>query len=180
MDQLWALEFAGAEDGYLGEGAADHGYFVAGVEARAGLAVFVDFVGHGGAVGYAEAEVVEEVGHAGEEADGEDGVVFGFVDEGFEEEATGSVAFVVGVDDDGTDFGEVRAVEMEGAAAEELSVALGYGEVANVFTDFGEAAAEKRAVSGKGIDEVVDVAGVLEAGFAGLHGEEVVRHRGPP
>ena len=54
--QLRALEFAGAEDSYVGEGAADHGYFVAGVEAGAGLAVFVDLVGHGVALGDAEAD----------------------------------------------------------------------------------------------------------------------------
>ncbi len=69
---------AGTQDGDLGKRAADHGDFVAGVEARAGLAVFVDLVGQGGAVDYAKAEVEEEVGDAGEEADGGYFLFFGF------------------------------------------------------------------------------------------------------
>ena len=68
-NEFGALEFVGAEHGDVGQRAADHGDFVAGVEARAGLAVLVDFVGHGVAVGDAEAEVLEVVGDAGEEAD---------------------------------------------------------------------------------------------------------------
>ena len=87
MDELVLLEAAGAEDGYLGEGAADHGDFVAGVEAGAVLAVLVDLVGDAGAVGDAEAEVEEEVGDAGEEADGDDALLFGFFEEGTEEAA---------------------------------------------------------------------------------------------
>ena len=76
-----------------------------------------------------------------------------------------------GLDDDGADFGEVRAVEMERAAAEELVFAVGVvarygdGEVADVFADLGVGAAEERAVAGEGVDEVEDVAGVLEAGL---------------
>ena len=67
----WSL--AGPRMATLGSGTADHGDFVAGVEAGAGLAVFVDLVGHGVAFGDAEAEVGEVVGDAGEEAEGGDG-----------------------------------------------------------------------------------------------------------
>ena len=65
-----------------GQRAADHGDFVAGVEARAGLAVFVDFVGEKSAVGFAKAVVGEEGGYAGEEADRHDFVLLGFFGEG--------------------------------------------------------------------------------------------------
>ena len=172
LDKFGTLQRAGAEDGDVGEWAADHGDFVAGVEARAGLAVLVDFVGHGGAVGDAEAEVIEEVGDAGEEADAHDLVVFGFVDERFEDRRPPAPRpFGFGLDDDGADFGEVRAVEMEGAAAEEFGGvvadggAVGDGEVADVFAELGVAAAEECAVAGERVDEVEDVAGVLQAGF---------------
>jgi len=161
----------GPRTAMLGKGPADHGYFVAGVETWAGLAVLVDLVGHGVAVGDAEAEVIEEVGDAGEEADAHDGVVGGFVDEGADELAAGAKAFGFGLDDDGADFGEVWAVEMERAAAEELVAivgwlgvdaegmvfvdggrgdeALGDGEVADVFAELGVVATEEGAVAGE-------------------------------
>ena len=44
LDQFGLWNSSGAEDGDAGQGTADHGDFVAGVEAGAGLAVLVDFV----------------------------------------------------------------------------------------------------------------------------------------
>ena len=88
-----------------------------------------------------------------------------------DEHAAGAEAFGFGLDDDGADFGEVRAVEMERAAAEELGGVVangtfGDGEVADVFAELGVGAAEERAVAGERVDEVEDVACVLHAGFA--------------
>ena len=114
--------------------------------------------------------VGEEVGDAGEEADGHHGVLGGLVDEGAEELAAGADAFGFGLDDDGADFGEVWAVEVEGAAAEEVGGAVGLddvgdGEVADVLADLGVGAAEEGAVGGERVDEVEDLEGVLDAGF---------------
>jgi hypothetical protein len=111
--------------------------------------------------------VEEEVGDAGEEADGGDGLFFGFFEEGAEETTARALALGFGFDDDGADLGEVRAVEVEGSAAEEdAGFGFGYGEVANVLADFGVAAAEESAVAGEGVDEVKDVDGVGKFGFA--------------
>jgi hypothetical protein len=166
-DQLRFGNAARAEDGDFGQGAADHGDFVAGVEARAGLAVLVDLVGQGSAIDDAEAEVEEEVGDAGEEADGGDFLFFGFFEEGAEKAATGALSFGFGFDDDGANLGEVGAVEMEGSAAEEdPRFGLGYGEVADILADLGVAAAEESAIAREGVDEIEDVDGVGELGFA--------------
>ena len=179
-----ALDGFGAENGHVGQRAADHGDFIAGVETWTGLAVLVDFVGHRIALGDAETEVVEELGDAGEEADAHDLVLGGFVDEGAEERAAGAQAFGIFADDDGADLGQVRAVKMERAAAEKLNAlgfgfvggdeALGYGEVADVFADFGVGAAQQRAVAGERVDEVVDVAGVLEVSLVDGDGRLVL------
>ena len=139
-----------AEDCDLRYRAAHHRYFIAGVEARAGLAVFVDLVGQGGAVDYAEAEVEEEVGDAGEEADGGDFLLFGLFEESAEETSACALAFGLGLDDDGADLGEVWTVEMERSATEE-DTGLGFGDrkVSNVFADFGVVAAEECSVTRK-------------------------------
>ena len=167
FNKLGLSDPARAEDGDLGQGTTDHGYLVAGIESRTSLAVLVDFVGQGGAVDYAEAEVEEEVGDAGKEADGGDFLLFGFFEEGSEEFAAGALALGFGFDDDGADFGEVGAVEVKSSAAEEDSgFGFGYGEVADVLADLGVATAEQGAVAGQGIDEVEDVDGVREFCFA--------------
>jgi hypothetical protein len=51
------------------------------------------------------------------------------------------------------------------------------GEVADVLADLGVGAAQERAVGGERVDEVEDVARVLEAG---LVDEDGVRHGHPP
>ena len=187
MHEFGASDLAWAEDGDVGERAADHGDFVAGVETRAGLAVLVDLVGHGVAFGDAEAEVLEVVGDAGEEADGDDLVLVGFGDEGFEDGVAGAEAAAVFAHDDGADLGEVRAVEMERAAAEEVVFedaglgvgdgAVGDGEVADVLADLGVGAAEECAVVGEGVDEVEDVAGVLQARLVNADARSAGRER---
>ena len=70
--------------------------------------------------------MVEEVGDAGEEAGGEDAVVVGFGEQGAEEGSTGTLAFGFGNHDNGADLGEVRAVQMKRAAAEELRFGLDF------------------------------------------------------
>jgi len=77
-------------------------------------------------------------------------VLFGFFNERAEDAAAGALAFGLGLDDDGADLREMRAVEMERAAAEE-DAAIGFGdsEIADVFANLGECALEERAVSGR-------------------------------
>lgn len=166
-NEFGSLQLAGAEHGDVRQWAAHHGDFVARVEAWAGLAVLVDLVGERGAVGDAEAEVEEEVGDAGEEADADDALVLGFFQKRAEELAAGTLAFGFGFDDDGADLGEVGAVEVQGSAAEK-DASFGFGdlEVADVLADLCVVAAKKGAVSGEGVDELEDVDRVLEFGLA--------------
>ena len=148
LDEFGFGELAGAEDGDAGERTADHGNLVTGVEAGAGLTILVDLVGQRGAVGDAEAEVKEEVRDAGEEADAGDPLVLGFFEQTAEELAAGALALGFRLDDDRADLGKVRAVDVQGAAAEEdTGLGLSDLEVADVFADFGVVAAEEGAVA---------------------------------
>jgi hypothetical protein len=172
-EKLRPLQLAGAEHGEVGQRPAHHRDLIAGVEARAGLAVLVDLVGHGVAFGDAEAEVREVVGDAGEEADGKHLVLFRLGEQRFKDGVACAQAAAVFADDDGADLGQVRAVEMQSAAAQELGLAggvfrigaAGNGEIADVLADFGVAAAQQCAVAGERVDQIEDVAGVLEAGL---------------
>ena len=173
LDEFGLGELAGAKHGDSWERTADHRDLVAGVEAWAGLAVLIDLIRQRGAVGDAEAEVKEEVWDAGEEADAGDALVLGFFEQAAKELAAGALALSLGLDDDGTNLGQVRAVDVEGAAAEKNAAAavcsdggFGHLEVADVLAYFGVVAAEQGAVAGEGVDELEQVDGVLELGLA--------------
>jgi hypothetical protein len=164
-----AGEACGAVAGNL---SADHGDFVASVKARAVNAVLVDFVGEIFALGFVEAEAGEKFRGAGEETDAADLMTLGLCKHGFDKEASAAGVLMLRIDGDGTDFGEVRTVEMERAAADDFRVAVFTSavfavtfkndEVTDVFADFGKAAREKSSISGVIGDETVDVLGVGE------------------
>ena len=114
-------------------------------------------------------------------------MLVGFGDEGLEDRVACTEAAAVFADDDGADLGKVRAVEVERAAAEEFFLgfagfgvgdgAIGDGEVADVLADLGVGAAQERAVVGEGVDEVEDVAGVLQARLVDANGRRGGRER---
>jgi len=123
--------------------------------------------------------VLEESGDAGEETDALDSACFGLIEEGVDEQAAGSASLGVGMDDDGADLGEVRAVDVKSGTADEL-VGAGFddGEGLDVGADFEVGAAEEGAVAGEAVDQVIDGAGVLQLGFTcsqGCCGEVVFR-----
>src|SRR5277367_5977316 len=110
------------ENGHIWNFSTDHCDFVAAVEAWAALAILIDFVGQCGAVfDDAKAVAEEEVGDAGEEADRIHAVVFGLFDQGIEEHAARTLTLALWVDDNRTDLGEVRPVEVQRAAADEVA-----------------------------------------------------------
>ena len=71
---------------------------------------------------------------------------------------------------DGADFGQVNAIEVERAAADDFGFVFDDQEVANVLTDFGEAAREQGTVSGVDGDQIVYLLGVRQDGFTRVHG----------
>jgi len=165
---VWGREFT---DG--------HGDFVAGVAPGTVDAVLLDFVAEGLMVGDAEVEVLEEGGDAGEEADAPDAGGFSLIEEGVNEQAAGAVSLAVGMDDDGANLGEVRAVDVECGTSDELTGAgFDDGEGVDVCADFEVGASEEGAVAGEAVDQVIDGAGILQLRFTrsqGCFGELVFR-----
>ena len=84
-------------------------------------AVLHYLVAQGAMLDDAEVEVLEEGRNAGEEADALDAAGLGLVEEGADEKAAGPASFGVRPDNDGTDLGEVRAVDVECSTADELA-----------------------------------------------------------
>ena len=79
-----------------------------------------------------------------------------------DQQAAGSVAFDAGVDDDGADFGEMLAVDVERGTAQKLARAGFYdGEGVDVFGDLRVGAVEEGVVVSEALDELMDSAGVV-------------------
>ncbi len=121
--------------------------------------------------GDAEVEVIEEVGDASEETDAFDAAGFGLIEEGVDEQAAGSVSFGLGTNGDGTDLGEVRAIDVESGAAEELAGAgFNDGEGVDVLADLRVTPGKQGSVVGEAMDQLVDGAGVVNLRYARPHG----------
>ena len=129
--------------------------------------------------GDAEVEVLEKTGDAGEEADALDAAGFGLIEKGVNEQAAGTVSLGIGMDDDGADLGEVRAVDVKSGTADELAGAcFDDGEGVDVGADFEVGATEEGAVAGEAVDQLMDGAGILQLRFTrsqGWCGEFVFR-----
>ncbi len=149
--------------GWRGQFADGHGGLVAGVAPGTVRTVLRHFVAEDLTFGDAEVEVFEEGGDAGEETDAADAAGFGLIEEGADEQAAGSVSLGVGADDDGADLGEVRAVDVERGAADELAGGrFDDGEGVNVCADLSVAPGEQGAIVGEAVDELMDGAGILQ------------------
>jgi hypothetical protein len=140
-----------------------HRGLVAGVAAGAVDAVFHYFVLQGLVFDGAEVKVVKEGRDAGEETDALDATGFGLIENSAHEHAAGSVSLGVGTDDDGAEFGEVLAVDVERGAADELvQIVFHDGEGRDVLADLRVTPGEQGAVVGEAVDELVNGACVLQ------------------
>ena len=180
LDELRTLDDLGPEYGDVRERTANHGDLVAGVKTRAGLAVLVDFVGHGVALGHPEPEMPEKVGQAGEEADAGDLVLFALSDQGAQESGAGAGAAGLVADHNGANLSKMGTVKMERATTEELRLSIRVirlgdtfsdGEIANVLANFSIAATEKRAIARERIHQIEDIPGILQVRFVDAKGD---------
>jgi hypothetical protein len=122
-------------------------------------------------VGDAEVEAFEESRDTSEEADALNAAGFGLIEEGLYEEAAGSVSFGVGMDDDGADFSEVLAVNVECGTADELARAgFDDGEGVDVLADIRVGAVEEGVVVGEAFDQLMDGVSVVQLCFTRAEG----------
>jgi hypothetical protein len=145
------------------------------VQARAVDAVFVDLIGKAFANRFGKAEACEELGCSGEQADAAYLVALGLIKERFDQQTSAASFLVLAVDGDGTNFSEVRTVEVESAATDDFAITLsvfGFNddEVADVFADLRETAREEGSVCGITGDQAKDMLCVWESGFTRVHG----------
>ncbi len=93
-------------------------------------------------------------------------LAFGLIDEGADEEAAGSLSLGFRTDNDGTDLGEVLAIDMKRSAADELvGCRFDDGEGVDVGANFRIGAVQEGSVAGEALDQLTDGAGILQLRF---------------
>ena len=113
LHQVRVAEGLRGNDASWREFSDGHSDFVACVAPGTANAVLCQFVLEGVTVGDAEVEVFEEGWDAGEETDALNSAGVGLIEEGADQEASGSLSLDVGMDNDRADLGKVWAVDVE-------------------------------------------------------------------
>ncbi len=115
---------------------------------------------------YAKVEVIKKCGYASEEADAPDTGGFGLFEKCVDEQTAGAVPFGVGMDGNGTDFGEMWAVDVQRSTTDELAGAgFNDGEGLDVFADFGVGAVQEGVVVGEAVDQLMDCVRIVQLCF---------------
>src|ERR1019366_5634485 len=115
----------------IGPKDAQNGNFIAGLKLRAAYAVLPRLEGEGAAFDHVKAHPVEKIYNVGKSEDGVEFVLFGFRNQGLDQLAADTLSLGLFVHRQGADFGGGGTVEVQGAAAQQLSFEGDHGEIAD-------------------------------------------------
>jgi hypothetical protein len=162
-----AKECSGRQAGFW-QLSKEHGGLVAGLVAGAAEAVLHDLVLEVLPVGEAQVETLEKSRDSCKETDALDSADFCLIEESVDEKTACSFSHCARVDGDGSDLGEVGAIDVKRGTADELAgVCLNDGEGVNVLADLVVGTRQKGSVTGEAVDQLMDCAGVAESCSSG-------------
>src|ERR1039457_5048970 len=115
----------------IGTKDAQNGNLVAGLELRAADAIFPGLEGERAALDDVETDPVEKIYNIGESKDGIELVLFSLQNQGFDQFTSDALCLGILVHRQGADFGGGGTVEIQGSAAQQLSIEGDYGEIAD-------------------------------------------------
>src|SRR5208337_5563106 len=113
----------------------------------------MDFVGKILVSGGRESHAREELRNAREQAHAGDIVFFRLRQKSLDQAPAATAALAGGIDGNGTNLGQVHAIEVKSAAADDAPVMLEDDKVADVLADFRQRARQQSAIAGVGRDE---------------------------
>src|SRR6202034_2913722 len=137
---------------------------------RTSMAVFVDLVGKIFALRHRESLTREEIGFASEQANAIHTVTLRLGQQLFHQPSTTALALSPGSDRDRSNLGQVRAIEMQRATADDAPVIFEHHEVSDVLANLRQSARQQRAVAGISRNQVVDLLCVGQNRFTRAHG----------
>src|SRR6266853_763184 len=132
--------------------ATNHCDFIAAIEPRTLITIFVDLVGKILMVSGGESQTREEFRNSGEQAYATDFVLFRLRQQSLDQTPTAAAALAGRIDGNGTNLGKMHTVEMKGAASDDAVVLLEHDKVAHVLADLRQRARQQSAVAGVGRD----------------------------
>jgi hypothetical protein len=148
-----------------------HRHFIATMQTRTDVAILIDLVGKVFALRDRESLARKKVWLAREKADAVHPMAFGFRHQSLHQATSTALALFSWSNRDRTNLGEVRAVKVQRAASDDLSVFfLENHEVSDVFADLRQRARLKRAVSRVRGDQMVNGLCIRQDRFTRAHG----------
>ena len=127
------------------------------MKSRTRVAVFVNLVGKILALRHRESLARKEIRLAREQADAVHAMPLRLGQQRFHQTSAAAFALRPGRDCDRANFGEVRAIQMQRAAADDATIIFEDDEVSDVFANFRQRARQQRAVAGVCRDQVVNL-----------------------
>src|ERR1700733_5157190 len=158
------------QNGEGGELAAHHRDFIALMKSGTDVTILVDFIGKIFALGNVESLPGKKLGSSREQADAMHPMPFRFRHQSLHQPAAPALALRAWRNRDRPDLGQVRAIEMERAAADDASFLFEDDEISDVLADLRQRAGQQSAVTGIGRDQIVDVLSIRQNGFTRAHG----------
>src|SRR5208282_4186954 len=149
---------------------ADHRHFVTAIEPWALITILVDLIGKILVIGDCESHAREEFWNTREQAHATDFVFFRLREKRFDQAPAATAALAGGIDGNGTNLGQVHAIEVKSAAADDAPVMLEDDKVADVLADFRQRARQQSAIAGVGRDERMNLLGIGKNRFTRAHG----------
>src|SRR5882672_723846 len=121
------------------------------------MAILVELVGNFFARGDGESHAREKLWDAREQTHEGDFLARGLLEQSINQAPPGAVSLRTRIHCNRAHFGQMRSVEMQGAASHNAFFALYYDEVADVLTDFRQCSRQQGAVARIACDQVVDL-----------------------
>jgi hypothetical protein len=121
-------------------------------------------------IGDRKSHAREKFGNAREQAHAVDFVFLRLRQKSFDQAPAAAAALARGIDGNRTNLGQMHAVEVESAAADDASVMLEDDKVADVLADLRQRARQQSAIARIGGDESVNLLGIGKNRFTRAHG----------
>ena len=150
----------------IGSKNAQNGDFVAGLELGAAYAILPRLEWEFPTLDDVKTQSAKKIYNIGEGKDSVEFVLYGFGNQGFDQFAADTLGLGLLVNGEGTDFGGRGTVEMEGAAAQQLTIETDDGEIADSLGHFEFGAGEHDAAGGIAVDEVQNGCDIVHYGLA--------------
>src|SRR6266478_1440339 len=152
---------------------AYHGNLVAVVKPRAFVTILVDFVRKILVRSDGKSHPREKLGYPGEQAHAGDAMFLSLGEQSLDKALAASTTLVRRINRDGSNFRQMRPIEMQRATADDSAAVFQDHEVADILANLSQASGQQSSVARIGSDESMDLLRIWKDGLTRSHGSPI-------